>query len=90
MLGGLSHDVRREHDLSLERQQTFISFLDLAAGMLQCSGRGGEVGREACECGFERGCESKNRLVLVHLARKRIVVSCIPIAVWLAALRMGG
>ena len=47
------------------------------------------MGREACECRVERGCESKNRLVLVHLAREKIVVSCISMAVWMVALRMG-
>lgn len=35
MPGGLSHDVRQGHELSSERQQTFISFLDLAAGMVE-------------------------------------------------------
>ena len=35
MPGGLSHDVRQGHELSAERQQTFISFLDLAAGMVE-------------------------------------------------------
>ncbi|KAF3041357.1 hypothetical protein E8E12_008206 [Didymella heteroderae] len=35
MPGGLSHDVQQGHELSTERQQTFISFLDLAAGMIE-------------------------------------------------------
>jgi putative NADH-flavin reductase len=35
MPGGLSHDVQHEHELSAERQQTFISFLDLGAGMVE-------------------------------------------------------
>ncbi|KAH6643232.1 hypothetical protein C7974DRAFT_119921 [Boeremia exigua] len=35
MPGGLSHDVQKGHELSEEKQQTFISFLDLAAGMIE-------------------------------------------------------
>lgn len=35
MPGGLSHDVQQGHELSAENQQTFISFLDLAAGMIE-------------------------------------------------------
>lgn len=35
MPGGLTHDVQKGHELSAERQQTFISFLDLAAGMVE-------------------------------------------------------
>ena len=35
MPGGLSHDVQQGHELSEEKQQTFISFLDLAAGMVE-------------------------------------------------------
>lgn len=33
--GGLVHDKPRGHILSTERQQTFLSFLDLAAGMVE-------------------------------------------------------
>lgn len=33
--GGLVHDKQKGHALSLERQQTFLSFLDLAAGMIE-------------------------------------------------------
>ncbi|KAK3684470.1 hypothetical protein LTR37_020247 [Vermiconidia calcicola] len=33
--GGLSHDKPRGHVFSTERQQTFLSFLDLAAGMVE-------------------------------------------------------
>jgi oxidoreductase AflX len=33
--GGLSHDRQTTHELNTERQQTFISFLDLAAGMVE-------------------------------------------------------
>ena len=35
MPGGLTHDVQQGHELSAEMQQTFISFLDLAAGMVE-------------------------------------------------------
>ncbi|KAF3004749.1 hypothetical protein E8E13_000304 [Curvularia kusanoi] len=35
MPGGLSHDVLHEQALDGERQQTFISFLDVAAGMVE-------------------------------------------------------
>lgn len=33
--GGLSHDIQRGHILSVDEQQNFLSFLDLAAGMVQ-------------------------------------------------------
>ena len=33
--GGLSRDIRRGHVLSTEEQQTFVSYLDLAAGMAE-------------------------------------------------------
>ncbi|KAI9651907.1 MAG: hypothetical protein M1831_007487 [Alyxoria varia] len=36
--GGLSHDVPVGHKLSTERQHTFISFSDLAAGMIDVAG----------------------------------------------------
>lgn len=42
MPGGLTHDVRQGHELSGTRQQTFISFLDLAAGMVEVADSGGE------------------------------------------------
>lgn len=42
MPGGLAHDVQRGHALSGEKQQTFISFLDLAAGMIEVAGGDGE------------------------------------------------
>jgi oxidoreductase AflX len=35
MPGGLTHDVQQGHQLSTERQQTFISFLDLGAAMIE-------------------------------------------------------
>jgi putative NADH-flavin reductase len=35
MPSGLSHDVQRGHELSTERQQTFIGFLDLADAMIE-------------------------------------------------------
>ena len=35
MPGGLTHDVQKGHGLSTEKQQTFISFLDLAATMIE-------------------------------------------------------
>jgi len=35
MPGGLTHDVQQGHELSAEYQQTYISFLDLAAGMIE-------------------------------------------------------
>lgn len=41
--GGLVHDVPHGHVLSTERQETFISFLDLAAGMVEVAEAGGDV-----------------------------------------------
>ena len=38
--GGLSNDIRRGHVLSMESQQTFLSFLDLAAGMVEVAEEG--------------------------------------------------
>ncbi|KAK1067298.1 hypothetical protein LTR74_006502 [Friedmanniomyces endolithicus] len=35
--GGLVHDAQKGHELSLDRQQTFLSFLDLAAGMVEAA-----------------------------------------------------
>lgn len=32
--GGLTHDEQRGHAVSLDREKTFLSFLDLGAGML--------------------------------------------------------
>lgn len=38
--GGISHDVRRGHTLSEEQQQTFVSYFDVAAGMVECAENG--------------------------------------------------
>lgn len=38
--GGISTDVRRGHALSAEGSQTFVSFLDVAGGMVQCADEG--------------------------------------------------
>ena len=38
--GGLSNDVRRGHILSTETQQTFLSYSDLAAGMVEVAEEG--------------------------------------------------
>ncbi len=38
--GGLSNDIRRGHILSTETQQTFVSCLDLAAGMVELAEEG--------------------------------------------------
>lgn len=46
--GGISTDVRRGHVLSAEGSQTFVSFLDVAGGMVQCAGEG--PGRWAGGC----------------------------------------
>ncbi|EMC93816.1 hypothetical protein BAUCODRAFT_36270 [Baudoinia panamericana UAMH 10762] len=35
--GGLVHDTQKGHELNLDRQQTFLSFLDLAAGMVEAA-----------------------------------------------------
>lgn len=40
--GGISTDKRRGHVLSTERSQTFVSFLDVAGGMVQCAEDGAE------------------------------------------------
>ena len=42
--GGISHDVQRGHILSEERQQTFVSFLDVAAAMIECADEGDRWG----------------------------------------------
>ena len=33
--GGLTHDEQRGHEISLDREKTFLSFLDLGAGMVE-------------------------------------------------------
>lgn len=38
--GGISTDARRGHVLSTEGSQTFVSFLDVAGGMVQCADEG--------------------------------------------------
>jgi putative NADH-flavin reductase len=38
--GGLVHDAQKGHELSTERQQTFLSFLDLAGGMVEIADAG--------------------------------------------------
>ncbi|KAJ0117775.1 flx ordb monooxygenase oxidase [Diaporthe amygdali] len=38
--GGIAKDVRRGHVLSTETSQTFVSFLDVAGGMVQCAEEG--------------------------------------------------
>ncbi|KXJ85439.1 hypothetical protein Micbo1qcDRAFT_169434 [Microdochium bolleyi] len=40
--GGISHDVAHGHALSTERAMTFISYPDVAAGMVQIADDGGE------------------------------------------------
>ena len=40
--GGLVHDKQRGHALSTKRQQTFLSFLDLAAGMVEVADADGD------------------------------------------------
>lgn len=40
--GGLIHDTPKGHALSLERQQTFLSYPDLAAGMIEVATASGE------------------------------------------------
>jgi hypothetical protein len=40
--GGLVHDKQKGHELSTERQQTFLSFLDLAAGMVEVADTEGD------------------------------------------------
>ena len=35
--GGTSHDIQRGHELSEVDHQTFVSFLDVAAGMVECA-----------------------------------------------------
>lgn len=38
--GGLVHDARRGHAISLDREETFLSYLDLAAGMIEVADAG--------------------------------------------------
>nr|POE62883.1 monoogygenase tpcg [Quercus suber] len=38
--GGLVDDKQVGHELSTERQQSFLSFLDLAAGIIECGSKG--------------------------------------------------
>ena len=40
--GGLVHDTPKGHSLSLERQQTFLSYPDLAAGIIEAAVASGE------------------------------------------------
>ena len=40
--GGLVHDTPKGHALSLERQQTFLSYQDLAAGIIEAATASGE------------------------------------------------
>ena len=40
--GGLVHDEQKGHTLSTEKQQTFLSFLDLAAGMVEIADTEGD------------------------------------------------
>lgn len=35
--GGISHDIQRGHALSTDTSMTFVSFLDVAAGMVECA-----------------------------------------------------
>lgn len=35
MPGGIAHDIQRGHELCTTRQQTFVSFLDVAAAMIE-------------------------------------------------------
>jgi hypothetical protein len=46
MPGGISHDVQRGHELSTSEQQTFVSFLDVAAAMIEVADAGGRWDRE--------------------------------------------
>ena len=41
--GGLVHDAQKGYELSTERQQTFLSYLDLAAGMVEIADTDGDV-----------------------------------------------
>ncbi|KAF2007661.1 hypothetical protein P154DRAFT_401 [Amniculicola lignicola CBS 123094] len=41
--GGLVNDAQKGHALSMERQKTFLSFLDLAAGMVEIADAGADV-----------------------------------------------
>jgi putative NADH-flavin reductase len=42
MPGGIVHDEQKGHELSATKQQTFVSFLDVAAGMIECADEEGE------------------------------------------------
>ncbi|KAL1866359.1 hypothetical protein Daus18300_006823 [Diaporthe australafricana] len=42
--GGISRDARRGHVLASDRSQTFVSFLDVAGGMVECAEVGGDGG----------------------------------------------
>ena len=41
--GGLVQDTQRGHAISLDRQQTFLSYLDLAAGMIEAANAGEDL-----------------------------------------------
>ena len=43
--GGLVHDEQKGHELSLDRQQTFLGFLDMAAGMVEIADTEGDAWR---------------------------------------------
>jgi nucleoside-diphosphate-sugar epimerase len=42
MPGGIVHDVQKGHELSTSKQQTFVSFLDVAAAMIEVADEEGE------------------------------------------------
>lgn len=41
--GGMVHDAQKGHELSTERQQTFLGWLDLAAGMMEIADSEGDT-----------------------------------------------
>lgn len=77
--GGLSHDVPpREYELTLERQQTFISFLDLVAGMLQVAEEGERWAGKHVSAVLKEGAKAKIDWFSFILLEKRLLCHVFP------------
>lgn len=73
MPGGLTHDIQQGHELSTERQQTFISFLDLAAGMIEVADSGGEWEGKHVSVILSKGRKAKFEWGVPVMLEKRVI-----------------
>jgi hypothetical protein len=63
---GLSPDISRGHRLTLDEEESFISYLDLSAGMIEAAqDRGEKCGR--CECDKGSWCQVSQGHADVHI-----------------------